>query len=313
MNCIYAMLLLQNSISEISDRVVFTGSNIIINVEKIYTEVYRPFNGGFPKPEDGTGVFMAIDESRTPGAHHAIYCTRDMLFQDMMSRIMVGSQPLSDEDIIYLDKDHQAVEECHEYLQNLPQEIGTVNPLRLSTAVNSGKCTARSIATLAFEHRVSVVGYYGSFAPIFRSPPIKIDADYAVKVEDLVLPNQSFIFKRSNATRAIVWYQGKVHVLEKCRGNKSEWYFISDFNFTEFPLNLSIILRYFNESVGESKSLVEQSELSTRWNQRKNFCAVGPPREYPYRTKVKLIKKSPRPQTVPGVLIDKYNCASYMG
>ncbi|CAD6500298.1 BgTH12-07478 [Blumeria graminis f. sp. triticale] len=247
MNCIYAMLLLQNSISEISDRVVFTGSNIIINVEKIYTEVYRPFNGGFPKPEDGTGVFMAIDESRTPGAHHAIYCTRDMLFQDMMSRIMVGSQPLSDEDIIYLDKDHQAVEECHEYLQNLPQEIGTVNPLR------------------------------------------------------------------SNATRAIVWYQGKVHVLEKCRGNKSEWYFISDFNFTEFPLNLSIILRYFNESVGESKSLVEQSELSTRWNQRKNFCAVGPPREYPYRTKVKLIKKSPRPQTVPGVLIDKYNCASYMG
>ncbi|SZE99950.1 unnamed protein product [Blumeria hordei] len=244
MKCIYAMLLLQNSISKIQDRIVFTGSNIIINVERIYTEVYKPFDGGFPKPEDGSGIFMAIDESRTPGTHHAIYCSKDMLFTDMMSKIVAGSQPLSDEEIIHLDKDNQAVQECYNYLQYLQREVDAVNPPMSST------------------------------------------------------------------TLAIVWYQGKVHLLQKCRGNKSTWYFVSNFNYVEFPLNLSITLKNYNESVGRSESLVERGELSVRWNLRKKLGAVGPHKEYPYRTKVKLIQKPQRPQTVPGVLVDKYSCAS---
>ncbi|CAD6504879.1 BgTH12-00380 [Blumeria graminis f. sp. triticale] len=131
---IYALLLIPSSISKIPGRVVFSNTLPINNFQStIRNDVYKLSNSEFPKPEDNSGIFMAIDDSRTPGTHHAVYSAPNMPYADMIARIMGGASPLTDEQVINLDKDAIAVQECHQYLQSKAQEVDTVMPLRSRT------------------------------------------------------------------------------------------------------------------------------------------------------------------------------------
>ncbi|CAD6500628.1 BgTH12-06337 [Blumeria graminis f. sp. triticale] len=131
---IFALLLIPRPLSNIPGRIVFSNRHPIGNVEiAIHNDVYKLSNSEFPKPEDNSGIFMAMDDSRTPGTHHAVYSAMNMPYADMMARIMGGASPLTDEQVINLEKDAIAVQECHRYLQNKAQEVDTVMPLRSRT------------------------------------------------------------------------------------------------------------------------------------------------------------------------------------
>ncbi|CAD6504869.1 BgTH12-00370 [Blumeria graminis f. sp. triticale] len=127
---IYALLLIPRTLSNTPGRIVFSNTHVISNVVSTYhNDVYKLSNPEFPKPEDDSGIFMTMDDSRSPGTHHAVYSAPYMPYADMMARIMGGASPLTDEQVINLDKDAIAVQECHQYLLNKAQEVDIVMPL----------------------------------------------------------------------------------------------------------------------------------------------------------------------------------------
>ncbi|SZE99947.1 unnamed protein product [Blumeria hordei] len=310
-NCIYAMLLIQNSLMQ-ADRLVFTSMDILSSAERnTYYEVYAASHGGFPKPEDDSGIFMAIDVSRTLGTHHAIYCSHTMPFTEMMSKITAGASPMTDQEILNLDRNPLADQTCHHHLQSLAQSIDAKETSTLSELVKSKKCTARSIATLAFEEKISIVGEYRHFVPASTSSSITINADYPVKVEDLILPHQSLILATPHTTIAVVWYQGRVHILQQCGDYKPAWFF----NTIKFENNnlrsLSAILESFHQTNGRIGRLVKKSELGKKLNRKQMKRIDNSGTTDLHYLKIAFVDRSRRTQLVPGDLVDKAQCDAY--
>ncbi|CCU74831.1 CSEP0298 putative effector protein [Blumeria hordei DH14] len=308
---IYALLLIPSSVSKIPGRVVFSNTLPINNFQRtIHNDIYKLSNPEFPKPGDGSGIFMTMDDSRTPGTHHAVYSAVNMPYADMMARIMGGASPLTDEQVINLDKDPDAAQECYQYLQNSAQEVGTVVPLSLLNVVNSNKCTVRSIATLAFEDKVKVEGKHNYFAPYLSTSSIKIDADYIIELEDLVLPEQSTIYQGSRTPRAFVWYQGRPHLLFGCIENKRAWFITTTIKGRREYRSLDEAISLVNDRYGKKQSLLKKSELGTELD-LKRFSKINPDVDPSTQGRVSIVKSLKPPEKMPGVLVDWYDCLSY--
>ncbi|EPQ62812.1 BgtE-5575 [Blumeria graminis f. sp. tritici] len=308
---IYALLLIPSSISKIPGRVVFSNTLPINNFQStIRNDVYKLSNSEFPKPEDNSGIFMAIDDSRTPGTHHAVYSAPNMPYADMIARIMGGASPLTDEQVINLDKDAIAVQECHQYLQSKAQEVDTVMPLSFLNVVKSNKCTARSIATLASEDKVKVEGKHNYFAPYLSTSSIRIDADYIIKLEDLVLPEQSTIYKGSRTPRAFVWYQGRPHLVFGCIEDKRAWFITSTIMGRRERRSLDGAILLVNNRYGKKESLVKKSRLGIELD-LKRYSKINPTVDPYTNGRVSIVRLSNPPEKMPGVLVDWYDCLSY--
>ncbi|VCU40542.1 Bgt-50961 [Blumeria graminis f. sp. tritici] len=307
------MLLIRNPLLK-SDRIVFTSiDNRWSTDSKTYDEVYTASTGGFPKPEDDSGIFMAIDDSHTLGTHYAIYCSKTMPFTEMMSKIIVGGSPMTGQEILNLDRNSLADQTCYHHLQSLAPSIGAEKTSSLSEVVESKRCTARSIATLAFEKKISIIGKYGYFVPASTSTcsSIIINADYPVKVEDLILPHQSFILSTPDTTIAVVWYQGRVHILEQCGEHKAAWFF-NTINFENNNLrSLFTILKSFHQRNGRKGRLVKKSELGKRLNEKQmKKIDSSRTRNLQYQ-RIAFVDRPRHTQKVLGNLVDKTLCDSY--
>ncbi|VCU40566.1 Bgt-50958 [Blumeria graminis f. sp. tritici] len=307
---IYALLLITNSLSNNPARIVFS-STVRIDYEHRtnYNDVYEISNPEFPKPEDDSGIFMIIDDSSAQGTHIAVYISDDKSYAEMMAEIMGGSSPLTEEKIISLDKDARAVQECYQYLQSSPRQAGATNPLSLSKVVNSGKCTARSIATLAFEDKVTVEGKYSYFAPVSTPSSIKINVDYAVEVEDLVLPQQSIIHTTSHFTRAVVWYQGRPHILARCGRFKDAWFILTKIKGKVELRTLDSSIELINSVSGKYGKYVKKSGLDIELDIRPG--KVNPAADYQTYGNTRIFRTSKPPRKITGVLVSPGDCGLY--
>ncbi|SZE99940.1 unnamed protein product [Blumeria hordei] len=238
---------------------IFTGIDREISGElKSQVGVYKSNTNEFPKPEDNSGIFMAVDSSQKVGYHHAIYCSKRMQYQLMMSKIMGTIQPLSKQAIFESYKKFSTYESCFQYLRLLKEQNG---------------------------------------------------ADIAVKVEDLVLPRHSIIFSNKMITRALVWYQGEMQVIQQCGKDQPAWYLIT--NLTEKPSkNLAWALRQYNEIAGKNEMLLGKSELPIKSNLKK-LSRTNSDLEDPHYKIVKLVRRSRSTQRVNGVLVKKSQCHNY--
>ncbi|EPQ66331.1 BgtE-5576 [Blumeria graminis f. sp. tritici] len=308
---IFALLLIPRPLSNIPGRIVFSNRHPIGNVEiAIHNDVYKLSNSEFPKPEDNSGIFMAMDDSRTPGTHHAVYSAMNMPYADMMARIMGGASPLTDEQVINLDKDAIAVQECHRYLQNKAQEVDTVMPLSFLNVMKSKKCTARSIATLAFEEKVKVEGKYSYFVPYSSPSSLAINVDYHVPVEDLVLPDQSTIYKGSRTPRAFVWYQGRPHLLIGCGGNKRAWFIATTLKGRDVLKPLDVAIMLVNDSYGKVESLVKKSMLGVELDLKRSR-KINPEVDPSTFGRFSIVRLSNPGEKLPGVLTHWNECSLY--
>ncbi|CAD6504871.1 BgTH12-00372 [Blumeria graminis f. sp. triticale] len=308
---IYALLLIPPSLSNIPGRIAFSSTHSISNFRSAtHNDVYKLSDPEFPKPEDDSGIFMTMDDSRSPGTHHAVYSAPYMPYADMMARIMGGASPLTDEQVINLDKDAIAVQECHQYLQNKAQEVYTVMPLSFLNVVKSKKCTARSIATLAFEEKVKVEGKYSYFASNSSPSSLAINVDYHVPVEELVLPGQSTIYKGSRTPRAFVWYLGRPHLLIGCSGNKRAWFIATTLKGREEDRVLDGAILLVNNRYGKRESLVKKSMLGVELDLKKSR-KINPDADPSTDGRVSIVRLSNPGEKIPGVLIDWHECSLY--
>ncbi|CCU79090.1 putative effector protein [Blumeria hordei DH14] len=212
--------------------------------------------------------------------------------------------------IISLDKDASAVQKCYQYLQSPPGQLGSANSLNLSKVVKSGKCTARSIATLAFEDKVTVEGKYSYFAPVSIPSSIKINVDYAVEVEDLVLPEQSIIHTSSRFTRAVVWYQGRPHILARCGRFKHAWYILTKIKGKPESSTLDSSIEIINSVYGKDGKCMKKSELNIKLD-KKRFGKVNPVAEFQTCRNARIFRASKPPQKVTGVIVNPRDCHLY--
>ncbi|CCU79050.1 putative effector protein [Blumeria hordei DH14] len=314
MYCINAVLLIQNVLPNIATHMIFTGIDREISGElKSQVGVYKSSTNEFPKPEDNSGIFMAVDSSQKVGYHHAIYCSKRMQYQLMMSKIMGTIQPLSKQALFESYKKFSTYESCFQYLRLLKEQNGVRNEIYLSKVIDSRRCTPASISILVYQRRVTVTGDYNSFAPTYEKTytpiPIEVKADIAVKVEDLVLPRHSIIFSNKMITRALVWYQGEMQVIQQCGKDQPAWYLIT--NLTEKPSkNLAWALRQYNEIAGKNEMLLGKSELPIKSNLKK-LSRTNSDLEDPHYKIVKLVRRSRSTQRVNGVLVKKSQCHNY--
>ncbi|VDB92890.1 Bgt-51102 [Blumeria graminis f. sp. tritici] len=306
---IYALLLIPRTLSNTPGRIVFSNTHVISNVVSTYhNDVYKLSNPEFPKPEDDSGIFMTMDDSRSPGTHHAVYSAPYMPYADMMARIMGGASPLTDEQVINLDKDAIAVQECHQYLLNKAQEVDIVMPLSFLNVVKSNKCTARSIATLAFEEKVKVEGKYSYFAPYSSPSSLAINVDHYVPVEDLVLPEQSTIYKGSRTPRAFVWYLGRPHLLIGCGGNKRAWFIGTTLKGRDRLRPLDGALMLVTQRYGKGESLVKKRMLGVELDLKRSR-KINPEVDPSTDGSDYIVRLSNPGEKMPGVLIDWYECS----
>ncbi|CAD6500295.1 BgTH12-07475 [Blumeria graminis f. sp. triticale] len=239
------MLLIRNPLLK-SDRIVFTSiDNRWSTDSKTYDEVYTASTGGFPKPEDDSGIFMAIDDSHTLGTHYAIYCSKTMPFTEMMSKIIVGGSPMTGQEILNLDRNSLADQTCYHHLQSLAPSIGAEK----------------------------------------TSTP--------------------------DTTIAVVWYQGRVHILEQCGEHKAAWFF-NTINFENNNLrSLFTILKSFHQRNGRKGRLVKKSELGKRLNEKQmKKIDSSRTRNLQYQ-RIAFVDRPRHTQKVLGNLVDKTLCDSY--
>ncbi|CAD6500290.1 BgTH12-07470 [Blumeria graminis f. sp. triticale] len=236
---------------------IFTGIDRRFPGKSSQISVYKSSMEGFPKPEDNSGIFMAIDSSKSVGYHHAIYCSGNMPYQLMMSKIMGTARPMSKQEIFQSHKRVGNYESCFKYLQLRNTEI---------------------------------------------------NADIAVKVEDLILPRHSIIFTSGIIVRALVWYQGEMQVIQQCDKNKPAWFLLT--NLSESNDHLAWALGRYNEIVGKNVMLLKKSELPMKLNPKKLSNNNSNSEDPHYKIK-QLVKGSRSTKRVSGVLVEKSECFKY--
>ena len=315
MYCINAVLLIQHVLPNFATHMIFTGIDRRFPGKSSQISVYKSSMEGFPKPEDNSGIFMAIDSSKSVGYHHAIYCSGNMPYQLMMSKIMGTARPMSKQEIFQSHKRVGNYESCFKYLQlrnTENKQNGVKDEIKMSNVIGSRSCTPAAIATLAYERKVSLTGVNNCFAPKFEESstpiPIKVNADIAVKVEDLVLPRHSIIFTSGIIVRALVWYQGEMQVIQQCDKNKPAWFLLT--NLSESNDHLAWALRRYNEIVGKNVMLLKKSELPMKLNPKKLSNNNSNSEDPHYKIK-QLVKGSRSTKRVSGVLVEKSECFKY--
>ncbi|CCU81670.1 unnamed protein product [Blumeria hordei] len=212
MGCVFAFL------STIMQHLVLINLN---SSDSLYRAYHYP-NPQFPELSAETEIYHFRPIKMGLRALTAIYCSPTITGHDLLEKIGSGHVDVTAPAELTLQNIPEAEESCLAKVRPLLSEISISQLLKIPGSFE--QCTSKVIASLAFNGIFQIYGSYKCFAPRAKYTRLIVKADIALKMENL-FSDDDVVFStiQNHHVRALLWYQGHLHIFERRRDTHRIW------------------------------------------------------------------------------------------